>query len=72
MANYTQHVWYADNNFSKVNNWKQFLNKNDSTTREIIHILCENGFVIQDIYDVENIKGIDSMILTEKLPVYVI
>ena len=56
----------------KVNNWKQFLNKNDSTTREIIHILIENGFVIQDIYDVENIKGIDSMILTEKLPVYVI
>ena len=52
--------------------WKQFLNKNDSTTREINHILCENGFVIQDIYDVENIKGIDSMILTEKLPVYVI
>ena len=56
----------------KVNNWKQFLNKNDSTTREIIHILSENGFIIQDIYDVENIKGIDSMILTEKLPVYVI
>ena len=56
----------------KVKNWKQVLNKNDSTTREITHILCENGFVIQDIYDVENIKGIDSMILTEKLPVYVI
>ena len=56
----------------KVKNWKQVLNKNDSTTREINHILCENGFVIQDIYDVENIKGIDSMILTEKLPVYVI
>ena len=56
----------------KVKNWKQFLNKNDSTTREIIHILSENGFIIQDIYDVENIKGIDSMILTEKLPVYVI
>ena len=56
----------------KVNNWKQFLNKNDSTTREINHILSENGFIIQDIYDVENIKGIDSMILTEKLPVYVI
>ena len=56
----------------KVKNWKQVLNKNDSTTREIIHILSENGFIIQDIYDVENIKGIDSMILTEKLPVYVI
>ena len=56
----------------KVKNWKQVLNKNDSTTREINHILCENGFIIQDIYDVENIKGIDSMILTEKLPVYVI
>ena len=56
----------------KVKNWKQVLNKNDSTTREINHILSENGFVIQDIYDVENIKGIDSMILTEKLPVYVI
>ena len=55
-----------------IKNWKQVLNKNDSTTREIKHILCENGFVIQDIYDVENIKGIDSMILTEKLPVYVI
>ena len=46
----------------KVKNWKQVLNKNDSTTREIIHILSENGFIIQDIYDVENIKGIDSMI----------
>ena len=56
----------------KVKNWKQVLNKNDSTTREINHILCENGFIIQDIYDVENIKGIDSLILTEKLPVYVI
>ena len=55
-----------------IKNWKQVLNKNDSTTREINHILCENGFIIQDIYDVENIKGIDSMILTEKLPVYVI
>lgn len=55
-----------------IKNWKQVLNKNDSTTREIKHILCENGFVIQDIYDVENIKGIDSMILTEKLLVYVI
>ena len=55
-----------------IKNWKQFLNKNDSTTREINHILCENGFIIQDIYDVENIKGIDSLILTEKLPVYVI
>ena len=56
----------------KVKNWKQVLNKNDSTTREINHILCENGLIIQDIYDVENIKGIDSLILTEKLPVYVI
>ena len=55
----------------KVNNWKQFLNKNDSTTREIIHILCENGFVIQDIYDVENIKGlISSLKLNEVMPIY--
>lgn len=56
----------------KVKNWKQFLNKNDSTTREITHILCENGFVIQDIYDVENIKGlISSLKLAEAVPIYV-
>jgi hypothetical protein len=55
----------------KVKNWKKFLHKND-TSREINHILSENGFIIQDIYDVENIKGIDSLILTEKFPVYVI
>ena len=55
----------------KVKNWKQFLNKNDSTTREINHILCENGFVIQDIYDVENIKGlISSLKLNEVMPIY--
>jgi len=47
------------------------LNKNDSTTREITHILCENGFVIQDIYDVENIKGlISSLKLNEVMPIY--
>jgi len=55
----------------KVKNWKQFLNKNDNTTREINHILSENGFVIQDIYDVENIKGlISSMKLNEVMPIY--
>lgn len=55
----------------KVKNWKQVLNKNDSTTREITHILCENGFVIQDIYDVENIKGlISSLKLNEVMPIY--
>lgn len=47
------------------------MNKNDSTTREITHILCENGFVIQDIYDVENIKGlISSLKLNEVMPIY--
>jgi hypothetical protein len=40
-----------------IKNSKQFLNKNN-TTREINHILSENGFVIQDFYVVENIKGI--------------
>jgi hypothetical protein len=55
----------------KVKNWKQFLNKNDNTTREINHILSENGFVIQDIYDVENIKGlISSLKLNEVMPIY--
>ena len=55
----------------KVKNWKQVLNKNDSTTREINHILIENGFVIQDIYDVENIKGlISSLKLNEVMPIY--
>ena len=55
----------------KVKNWKQVLNKNDSITREITHILCENGFVIQDIYDVENIKGlISSLKLNEVMPIY--
>jgi len=54
-----------------IKNWKQVLNKNDSTTREINHILCENGFVIQDIYDVENIKGlISSLKLNEVMPIY--
>jgi len=51
--------------------WKQVLNKNDSTTREINHILSENGFVIQDIYDVENINGlISSLKLAEVMPIY--
>ena len=55
----------------KVKNWKQVLNKNDSTTREIYHILSENGFIIQDIYDVENIKGlISSLKLNEVMPIY--
>jgi hypothetical protein len=55
----------------KVKNWKQVLKKNDSTTREINHILSENGFVIQDIYDVENIKGlISSLKLNEVMPIY--
>ena len=47
------------------------MKKNDSTTREINHILIENGFVIQDIYDVENIKGlISSLKLNEVMPIY--
>ena len=47
------------------------MKKNDSTTREINHILSENGFVIQDIYDVENIKGlISSLKLNEVMPIY--
>jgi hypothetical protein len=47
------------------------LNKNDSTTRENNHILSENGFVIQDIYDVENINGlISSLKLAEVMPIY--
>ena len=55
----------------KVKNWKQVLKKNDNTTREINHILIENGFVIQDIYDVENIKGlISSLKLNEVMPIY--
>jgi len=56
----------------KVKNWKQFLNKNDNkSTREINHILSENGFVIQDIYDVENINGlISSMKLAGVMPIY--
>lgn len=55
----------------KVKNWKQVLKKNDNTTREINHILIENGFVIQDIYDVENINGlISSLKLAEVMPIY--
>lgn len=55
----------------KVKNWKQVLKKNDNTTREINHILSENGFVIQDIYDVENINGlISSLKLAEVMPIY--
>ncbi len=47
------------------------MNKNDSTTRENNHILSENGFVIQDIYDVENINGlISSLKLAEVMPIY--
>ena len=47
------------------------MNKNYHNTKEINHILCENGFVIQDIYDVENIKGlISSLKLNEVMPIY--
>lgn len=47
------------------------MNKNYHNTKEINHILIENGFVIQDIYDVENIKGlISSLKLNEVMPIY--
>ena len=47
------------------------MNKNYHNTKEINHILCENGFVIQDIYDVENIKGLISLLkLNEVMPIY--
>ena len=47
------------------------MNKNYHNTKEITHILIENGFIIQDIYDVENIKGlISSLILNEVMPIY--
>lgn len=47
------------------------MNKNYHNTKEITHILIENGFIIQDIYDVENIKGlISSLKLNEVMPIY--
>jgi len=56
---------------NKVLNWNQSLNEGKIITEGINHILEENGFLVQDIYDIENIKGIvDSMKLMNVLPLY--
>lgn len=53
---------------NKILNWKQFSNQNN---KEIKHILKENGFLVQDIYDVENVKGlIGSIKLNNLIPNY--
>ena len=56
---------------NKVVNWYQSLIDSKNLTKEINHILEENGFLIQDIYDVENVSGIISALkLSEVLPLY--
>jgi hypothetical protein len=56
---------------NKVVNWNQSLIDSKNLTKEINHILEENGFLIQDIYDVENINGIiSSMKLMNVFPIY--
>jgi hypothetical protein len=56
---------------NKVVNWNQSLIDNKNLTKEINYILEENGFLIQDIYDVENVSGIISALkLSEVLPLY--
>jgi hypothetical protein len=56
---------------NKVVNWNQSLIDSKNLTKEINHILEENGFLIQDIYDVENVSGIISALkLSEVLPLY--
>jgi hypothetical protein len=56
---------------NKVVNWNQSLIDSKNLTKEINHILEENGFLIQDIYDVENVRGIISALkLSEVLPLY--
>lgn len=54
------------NEIKKINN-KSIINEND--TNEVKQVLSENGFVVQDIYDVENVKGlISAMKLNNVVP----
>jgi hypothetical protein len=56
---------------NKVINWNKSLNNDKIISEDINQILKENGFVVQDIFDVENINGlIDSMKLSEVMPLY--
>lgn len=56
---------------NKVINWNKSLNNDKIISEGVNEILKENGFVIEDIYDVENINGIiSSMKLMNVLPIY--
>ena len=56
---------------NKVINWNKSLNNDNIISEGVNQILKENGFVVQDIFDVENINGlIDSMKLSEVMPLY--
>lgn len=56
---------------NKVINWNKSLNDDRVISEGVKHILKENRFVVQDIFDVERINGlIDSMKLSEVMPSY--
>lgn len=56
---------------NKVINWNKSLNDDKIISEGINNFIKENGFIIQDIYDVENISGlIDSMKLMNVMPIY--
>jgi len=56
---------------NKVINWNKSLNDNKIISEGVNQILKENGFVVEDIYDVENINGIiSSMKLMNVFPIY--
>jgi hypothetical protein len=56
---------------NKVINWNKSLNDDKIISEAINNFIKENGFIIQDIYDIENISGlIDSMKLMSVMPIY--
>ena len=56
---------------NKVINWNKSLNSDKIISEQINNFIKENGFVVQDIYDVENVSGIVSALkLSEVFPIY--
>lgn len=56
---------------NRVLNWDKSLNDDKIISEGVKRILKENGFVVQNIFDVERINGlIDSMKLSEVMPSY--
>jgi|LakMenEpi03Aug12_release.lakeMendotaPanAssembly.Ray.scaffolds.fasta_scaffold527057_2 hypothetical protein len=56
---------------NKVINWNKSLNSDKIISEEINNFIKENGFIVQDIYDVENVSGIVSALkLSEVFPIY--